>query len=162
LTPPEASEYTNPTTMKQNTVFFPFAAAELARFFFLSQGVAALAGASLHAQELRVVLAPNLMVAIAFFFLGLDAKKYAAFRLLVLAARALSIFGLVLGAPAFIERLSQMPSLGAGLALSFGGIALWDILSAAFLLFLYHVPQAGNGAGAVIDRGSVIETVEER
>jgi len=148
--------------MKQNTVFFPFAAAELARFFFLSQGVAALAGASLHAQELRVVLAPNLMVAIAFFFLGLDAKKYAAFRLLVLAARALSIFGLVLGAPAFIERLSQMPSLGAGLALSFGGIALWDILSAAFLLFLYREPPEGGRVEYLAERGSVIETVEER
>jgi hypothetical protein len=148
--------------MKQNTVFFPFAAAELARYYYLSQGVAALAGAGLQAQELRLILAPNLIVAVALFFLGLDAKKYAAFRPLVLVARAISIFSILLGAPALLAKLSQMTSQGTGLAISFGGIALWDILSAAYLLFLYHEPQAGNLTGAVIDRGSVIETVEER
>jgi hypothetical protein len=148
--------------MKQNTVFFPFAAAELARYFFLSQGVAALAGTSLQPQELRLVLAPNLMVAIAFFFLGLDAIKYAAFRRLVLAARALSVFSILLGAPALLARLSQMPGTGSGLAISFGGIALWDILSAAFLLFLYRDPPREGLVDKLAERGSVIETVEDR
>jgi hypothetical protein len=148
--------------MKQNTVFFPFAAAELARYYVLYQGVAVLAGAGLQAQELRLVLAPNLIVAVALFFLGLDAKKYTAFRPLVLVARAISIFSILLGAPAMLAKLSHMPSEGPSIAISFGGIALWDILSAAYLLFLYREPRAGNGTGAMIDRGSVIESVEER
>ncbi|HAE23573.1 MAG TPA: hypothetical protein DCG47_14835 [Spirochaetaceae bacterium] len=148
--------------MKQNTVFFPFAAAELARYYFLSQGIAALAGASLQVPELRLVLAPNLIVAAALFFLGLDARKYTAFRPLVLVARAISIFSILLGAPALLTKLSHMPSEGPGLAISFGGIALWDILSAAYLLFLYREPPVGDRVGALPDRGSVIEPVEER
>ena len=141
---------------------YPIAAAELARYFFLSRAALSLAGDALAPQDLRILLSPNLLLVAAFFFMALDPEKYSVFKPLALMARLLTLFGLAVGIPSMVSRLGQVQGGAPAVLLAFGGIAAWDALSAAALLFLYPTVrrQGMDSVSPGVDPGSVIETVE--
>lgn len=118
--------------MRRTPLFFAFAGVELVRYLLLALTAQPFAAAlPLAHQMLRLVAAPNLLFAVGFLFMGLDARRYADYRPLLAVGKAVALFSSLLSLP----RLFGGDSPGNGLArFVIPGIALWDAIATAMLL----------------------------
>jgi hypothetical protein len=121
-------------------LFFACAGLELARYFTLIGAVRPLLTTSIP-QLIRLLAAPNLLFAVAFFFLGIDAKAYSAYRPLLLVGKALALFSGAISLPGLLGA-SLDPSSGMTGMFMIVGILVWDAVSATLLAFLLLKPQA--------------------
>lgn len=148
--------------MRPKPVFFAFSGVELARYFLVSRGIAALAGPDASPAVLRFIVSPWLILVAAFFFLGLDRGRYGAFRQLILVGKLVSLFGAALALPAMVQSLGGLRPPTMGDLLSLGLAMAWDLGSGLALLFM----RDGNPEPSEGERGqrdeSVIESVEAR
>jgi hypothetical protein len=117
--------------MRRSPFYFAFAGLELARYFVLVNAVGYFAATTPSAsQALRIVSAPNVLPALAFLFLGLDPKRYEAYKPLIIVGKLAALFSGIIALPGL---------LGGGAAsspfatYSILGVAVWDAVSATLL-----------------------------
>ena len=89
---------------------------------------------------LRLVAAPNLVLAAAFLFLGLDPDKYAAYRPLVGLGKAVSAFSTILALPRLLNFGADDPSGRISYAIL--AIAAWDVIAIGCLSIPDKKPAA--------------------
>jgi len=126
--------------MRRSPLCFAFAGLELARFFILASVAARLASVQPGApQILRLVAAPNVLFALGFLFLGLDARRYASYRPLLAVGKAVALLSSAIAAPRLIAAVATTGDLSASMLL---GVGAWDAFAGAFLAF--GRPAAGS------------------
>lgn len=120
--------------MRRTPLFFICAGLELARYFTLISAVEPLLATSTP-QVIRLIAAPNILFAVAFFFLGLDAKAYSAYRPLLLVGKALALLS---GGVSLVRLFGDSFTSSSGMtsAIIMVCILAWDIAAAALLAFL--------------------------
>jgi len=156
--------------MWRRPFFFASSGVELARYLLLVGALGALlpSGARDALTLARVLAAPNLLFAAAFYFMGRDPDRYASYRPLALVGKAASLFAAALALPALLGlgRPEYEPKAWPVAVLA--GAALWDAASAAVLLFgcpdpsARHAgePVAGAASAGTVPAESRIPTVE--
>ena len=88
------------TIMRRTYLFFALAGLELARYLLLAFAAQPFAAALPAAQQmLRLVAAPNLLFAVGFFFIGIDARRYGGYRPLLVVGKAVSLFSALIALP---------------------------------------------------------------
>ncbi|TFG85035.1 MAG: hypothetical protein E4H20_01480 [Spirochaetales bacterium] len=144
--------------MRHKPFFFTFAGVELFRYYFLTQG--ALLAVAAQPQLLRLVAAPNLLFAAAFFFLGMNPDRYSVYRPLIIVGKAVSVFAAAVGLPALVSSLGEAGG-GTGIVASVtvGAVGIWDVLTAAYLLFVYR-GKTGEPGPVIGSHEATVETVE--
>jgi len=117
--------------MRRTPHYIAFAGLELARYFVLVSATSHFATTTPSAsQALRIVAAPNTLFAIAFLFLGLDSKRYEAYKPLLMVGKLAALFSGIIALPRLLGN-STSSSLAA--TYSILGIAVWDALTAVIL-----------------------------
>lgn len=135
--------------MRRNPLFFACASLELARYFTLVTVVEPFMTTSTP-QLIRLVAAPNILFAVAFFFLGMDAKAYASYRPLLLVGKAMALFAGGISLPSlFGNALSSSSQKTATIIIA--AIVIWDIVSAALIAFLPLKSSAPPQSAAISD-----------
>lgn len=119
--------------MRRTYLFFALAGLELARYLVLAFAAQPFAVPLPLAQQiLRLVAAPNLLFAVGFFFIGIDAKRYGGYRPLLVVGKVVALFSGLIALP----RLFGGDTV-SGYALARAvvpAIALWDAAIIAVLL----------------------------
>ena len=145
--------------MRTKSVFLAFAGVELARYFLVSRGVSALAGQDASPQVLRFLSSPQLLMVAAFFFLGLDPRRYGSFRQLLLVGKVLALASALLALPSLLSSLRGAAPVRASDLAILGLVAAWDLASGLVLL----LARREDGPGAERPGGEpYIEPVEAK
>lgn len=119
--------------MRRTPHYFAFAGLELARYFVLVNAVGFFATATPSAsQALRIVAAPNTLFAIAFLFLGLDSKRYEAYKPLLAVGKLAALFSGIIALPRLLGAAAPASPYAT---YSLLGVAVWDAVSATLLAF---------------------------
>jgi len=119
--------------MRRTPLFFAFAGLELVRYLLLALTAQPFAAAlPLAHQMLRLVAAPNLLFAVGFFFMGLDARRYADYRPLLVVGKAVALFASVIALPRLFG--SDATSSYSLARIVIPAIALWDAIATTVLL----------------------------
>ncbi len=117
--------------MRRTTHYFAFAGLELARYFVLVNAVGYFAMSTPSgSQALRIIAAPNTLFAIAFLFLGLDSKRYAVYKPLLVVGKLAALFSSIIALPRLLGTAASSDPVAA---YSILGIAAWDAVSSALL-----------------------------
>lgn len=130
--------------MKRIPLYFVFTGIELVRYFLLTYMAGPLpASAASSAQILRLLAAPNILFAAAFFFLAVDRERYAVYQPLLIVGKAAAVFSASLALPGILGRMySGAPDGFSSWALV--PVLLWDI-TAALVLLLGKSPVTAHG-----------------
>jgi hypothetical protein len=126
--------------MRRTPLFFAFAGLELIRYFTLVNVAGPFSAPSVAASQiLRLLAAPNILFAAAFFFLAIDRERYAVYQPLLILGKAVSLFSAAFTIPGMLGTLFSGASAG------FTGWAVipimgWD-LAAALVLLLWKTPE---------------------
>jgi hypothetical protein len=127
--------------MRRTPFFFAFAGIELVRYFALAYVAGPFSGLSQSAPHLlRLITIPNLLYAVAFFFLALDRDRYEPYRPLLVIGKVVSIFSATLSIPVVIGTISSGSSAGASDWVIIA-VAVWDIAAMASLVFWHARPK---------------------
>ncbi len=119
--------------MRRTPLFFAFAGVELVRYLLLALTAQPFAAAlPLAHQLLRLVSAPNLLFAVGFLFMGLDARRYADYRPLLAVGKAVALFSSLMALPRLFGGDSAPSYTLARFVIP--AIALWDAIATATLL----------------------------
>lgn len=136
--------------MRRTPLYFICAGLELARYFALVYAAGPFTAASPSAPQLfRLLAAPNAVFAVAFFFLGLDRARYAAYRPLMLVGKSVALFSGAIALPRLLGFGGSPDPAGAS-TFAVIGVAAWDAVSVALLAFDRRSPGAepdGRSAG---------------
>jgi hypothetical protein len=125
--------------MRRTPLFFAFAGLELIRYFVLVNVAGPFSAPSLAASQiLRLLAAPNILFAAAFFFLAIDRERYAVYQPLLMLGKAVSVFSAAFAIPGILGKLFSGASTGFT---SWAVIPImgWD-LAAALVLLLWTPP----------------------
>ncbi len=124
--------------MRRTPLFFAFAGFELIRYFTLVNVARPFSAPSLAAaQILRLLAAPNIIFAAAFFFLAIDRGRYSAYQPLLILGKAVSAFSAVFALPAILGKLFSGAS-GGFATWSIIPVLVWDLATALVLLLWKH------------------------
>jgi hypothetical protein len=133
--------------MKRIPLYFVFTGIELVRYFLLTFMAGPLpASISSSAQILRLLAAPNILFAAAFFFLAVDRERYAVYQPLLIVGKAAAVFSASLALPGIMGRLYSGASDGLS-SWALVPVLLWDI-AATLVLLLRKNPGNGHGLPA--------------
>ncbi|MBU0927654.1 MAG: hypothetical protein KKA67_07885 [Spirochaetes bacterium] len=130
--------------MRRTYRYFALAGVELARYFAIVYAAGPfIAVLTSGTQVIRLVAAPNVVFAVAFFFLGVDRERYAAYRPLIVVCKAVALFSSVIALPRLFGLGGSEPSKPAAYAVL--AIAAWDAISAAIVLLSREEPPVARG-----------------
>ncbi|HUW69695.1 MAG TPA: hypothetical protein VMX33_05630 [bacterium] len=126
--------------MRRTPLFFAFAGLELVRYLTLAFAAQPFAvSLPLAQQMLRLVAAPNLLFAVGFFFMGLDARRYGDYRPLLIVGKAVALFSSLIALPRLFGGDATSSYRLARIVIP--AIALWDATATAVLLLRHPATQ---------------------
>lgn len=121
--------------MRRTPIFFIFSVLETARLYVLALALKPFASGAAAAGLFRLAAAPNAMLAFAFFFLGLDRRRFSAYKPLALVGKLMSVVSGALLIPSILSAFGGQPTSAIQPSFLLPLIA-WDALSTIALALL--------------------------